>query len=251
MATLVGKTKTCQKFKVKRSNGFTLIELLISMSLFSLLMLSALLAYDFMNQNWQRNKKAQQQATESYIQWQLLYDVVINTFPKLLYKDAASVLNSNSDVVGFYFLGREEGYTAVSATSIQRPESAAVYRIFKEPSHDGGNLWQLVYEEALLSEQLLVSSEQNLDFSFRRVLLANQMKIDFRYQGWRSSMEKITVLESSGVETSKLPDWHTSYDGFQTVLHPMSWQIVTDNWTWQQPIQHDGLEQLAQLDMGL
>lgn len=234
--------------KPNKKSGFTLIEVLLAISIFSLLMLTALFAYNFMQQNWQRNQQRQFLATQHYQQWQLLYDVLVNTYPKAVFKQPIARQTPSIDDAGFYFLGKEDGYTAVTASSMQNPASAAVYRLFKEPDATNPALWQLVYEEALLTEQLLSHAGQALPFNFRRILLQGQQHIRLSYQGYLSVLQRFEQQEAG--EASQAAPWHTQYDAMQTQLHPETWELISDNWQWRQPLQDTANTQLVQLDDG-
>ncbi|SEA29647.1 prepilin-type N-terminal cleavage/methylation domain-containing protein [Alkalimonas amylolytica] len=237
----------CATRAIRAQRGFTLIEVLLAITLLSLLMLSAVMAYDFMQQNWQRNQASQQRSQQHHAQWQLLYDVLVNTFPKLVQQQSLQSQRGDSGAVGFYFLGRENGFTAVSATSMQDPASAAVYRLFKEPDPAQPGLWQLVYEEALLKEQLLAYAEQELPFAFRRVLLTGQQQLEFAYRGYASLQQKLQAQDDPATSLS----WQSEYDGIQALLQPEQLHISSDSWQWQQRFDHSGNEQLSQLDGGL
>lgn len=242
--SLLCNTKT----KPNKKSGFTIIEVLLAISIFSLLMLTALFAYNFMQQNWQRYQQRQFLATQHYQQWQLLYDVLVNTYPKALLRQPITQYAASAGNAGFYFLGKEDGYTAVTGSSMQNPASAAVYRLFKEPDATQGGLWQLVYEEALLNDQLLSYAGQELPFNFRRVLLHGQSNIILSYQGFLSLQQQVLQTEEQG---KRVAPWHQTYDGMETQLHPESWRIVTDSWQWLQPTQNVfENNKLIQLDDG-
>lgn len=229
--------------------GFTLIEVLLSISLLSLLMLSALMAYGFMQQNWQRNQAGMEQARSHYVIWQLTSQTLSNTYPKIVYASVPELTGPSANMqLGFYFLGRENGYTAVTSLSHQDPESAAVYRLFKEPDPDAIGRWQLVYEEALLNQQLLRHAEQQLPFNYRRVLLRQQQQITFSYQGWLSLRD---LMESQTDESAATPDWHSEYDGLATSLHPLKLTVVTDDVSWQQQFDAQYQQLLQQADLGI
>lgn len=203
------------------SRGFTLIETLIAMVLLSLLMISGALAYDYFMQNWQRNKGLADKTLERHQLLMLVQKVTLNTFPKLIAGE-----NGRN---GFYFLGRENGFTAVSKISVQNPSAGAVYRIFQEPDGAGG--FQLVYEEAVLENIAFHDIEQNLPFNFRRVLYANVPSIDFNYRGYASLNERNMTLAVDMGETFEL-EWFQDYDGMQRFLHPQAIQINLSGFHW-------------------
>lgn len=228
---------------VNRAKGFTLVELLIAFSLFAVLMLTATFSYSFMQQNWQRVKHTIATANQQYQNFTLLYTVLVNTYPRLILTEEKTPYTA-----GFYFLGRQDGFTAVTSQSMQLPNTSAVYRLFKEPDPLQHGRWQLVYEEALLADELLLLSNQNLPFEFRRILLVNQPNIEFRYQGWLSFEEKNTA--ESHFPPSP-PAWHNSYDGLKTRQNPHAIEVISGTFHWLQHYDDDGLLQLNQLDEGI
>lgn len=203
------------------SRGFTLIETLIAMVLLSLLMISGALAYDYFSQNWQRNKGLADTTLERHHLLSLVQKVTQNTFAKVVRSDASEF--------GFYFLGRENGFTAVSRLSVQNPSASAVYRIFREPDGQGG--YQLVYEEAVLQESSLLDADQELPFNFRRVLYSNVGAIDFNYYGYASLTERNMTVAADMGDTYAL-EWFGDYDGMQRFLHPQSIQIDMNGFYW-------------------
>ncbi|MGQ4276504.1 PulJ/GspJ family protein [Pseudidiomarina sp. E22-M8] len=203
------------------ASGFTLVETLIAMVLLSLLMISGALAYDYFSQNWQRNKGIAESSGERHHLTSLVQKVTWNTFSKAVYGD--------NDRLGFYFLGRQEGFTAVSHTSVQNPDAAAVYRLFREPNDDGG--FRLVYEEAVLNNVYLAADSQQLPFNFRRILYDNVGRVEFRYYGYESLRQRNDTVSAEGPEQYSLM-WFEEFDGMQRVLHPQAIAIDLNGFRW-------------------
>lgn len=204
------------------STGFTLVETLIAMVLLSLLMISGALAYDYFSQNWQRNKHLATASLDRHHLLTLVQKVTWNTYAKV-------VRNNDNDRLGFYFLGRTDGFTAVSHISVQNPEVGAVYRIFQEPNSSGG--YRLVYEEAVLSDTTLADAAQQLPFNFRRILYDDVATIAFGYYGYQSLTERNQTVAGDQGDTYKL-NWYDEYDGLQRVLHPQSIRINLNGFNW-------------------
>lgn len=203
------------------SSGFTLVETLIAMVLLSLLMISGALAYDYFSQNWQRNKGLASSSAERHHLTSLVQKVTRNSYAKAVY--------NSSNRLGFYFLGRYDGFTAVSHTSVQNPDAAAVYRIFRETNAAGS--YRLVYEEAVLTNLYLRQDEQELPFNFRRILYDNINQIDFSYYGYQSLKERNETASGEGSEVYDLL-WFNDYDGMQRVLHPQAIEINLNGFRW-------------------
>ncbi|PTB83254.1 hypothetical protein C9986_00375 [Pseudidiomarina aestuarii] len=216
--------------------GFTLIETLISLVLISLVMLSAALAYDYFTQNWQRNQGKFSEIRDDFRTWQLVHRVTQAVYPK--------VVLSDDDAPGFYFLGREDGFTGVASLSVQDPATSAVFRIFREPNDENG--FRLVYEEAPLGEQALERASQTLPFNFRRVLLENASSIEFRYQGWADLTTRSLAISAEGFEdTVATPQWYTDYDGMQRTLHPLAIEINAAGVVWYITLPDSAVQELA------
>ncbi|RUO56269.1 prepilin-type N-terminal cleavage/methylation domain-containing protein [Pseudidiomarina homiensis] len=207
----------------KTQRAFTLVETLIAMVLLSLLMLGGALAYDYFTQNWQRNKGSMNDAMQRHHLTTLVQRVTQSTFAKVVHK------NRQAGHLGFYFLGREEGFTAVSSASVQDPTVPAVYRLFKEQNQDG--TWRLIYEEAPLKGFRLEEPEQNLPFNFRRVIYDNIAELDFSYFGWNNYDERRDVISAENREVLE-PRWFNEYDGLARVVHPIAIRINLNGMSW-------------------
>jgi|GEM_PF-1189012 len=210
-----------------RTKGFTLVEVLITMSVLSLVVLTGAWAYSFMSQNWQRNQQGYQQAYEQYSDWKLVQRAVSSTFPKLV--------RNNRDTAGFYFLGRDNGFTAVTHTSVQNPDYPAVYRLFREPDPESDG-WQLVYEEAVLYEAL-THVDQQLPFNFRLVIQTELPELLFEYYGWESNMQRAAGMEIDiDFEGSTDARWYDEFDAMERDQHPIIIQVHIGDFIWPVPV---------------
>ncbi|RUO62600.1 PulJ/GspJ family protein [Pseudidiomarina insulisalsae] len=203
------------------TSGFTLVETLIAMVLLSLLMISGALAYDYFSQNWQRNKGLADVTLERHHLLTLVQKVSWNTYAK--------TVAMGNERYGFYFLGRDDGFTAVSQISVQHPDLPAVYRIFREPN--GRNGYRLVYEEAVLRDTYLTNADQQLPFNFRRILYDNIEQLSFDYYGYQSLTERNATVAGDMGETFQL-EWFSEYDGLQRSLHPQAVAINLNGFRW-------------------
>lgn len=203
--------------------AFTLIETLIAMVLLSLLMLGGALAYDYFTQNWQRNKGNMDAAMERHHITTLVQRVTQHTYPKVVFK------NIQTEQLGFYFLGREEGFTAVASASVQDPSTPAVYRLFREQKANGR--WRLVYEEAMLNAIALEDGNQSLPFGFRRILYDDIEQLSFSYFGWENYDVRRDMLSAENTVEST-PEWFNQYDGLERVAHPLTIRINLNGMSW-------------------
>lgn len=203
------------------TRGFTLVETLIALVLLSLLMMSGAMAYDYFTQNWQRNKGLADETLERHHLLSLVQKVTANSFPKVVY--------NGDERLGFYFLGRDNGFTATSRMSVQNPDANAVYRIFREENGRGG--YRLVYEEAVLDNVYLTRADQQLPFNFRRILYDNIAQIDFNYYGFASLNERNQTVAADMGDTYELR-WFDDYDGLERLLHPQAVHINLNGFNW-------------------
>lgn len=200
---------------MRRNKGFTLIEMLIATVLLLMVLATANYTYAFYNQYWNgrlghfdrtvftaKSLMQTQMAIESAIPY------VVETEVKGKY--------------GFYFLGRDEGLTLVSASPIfsKVANASAVVRIFREKTESG---YQLVYEEAPLDEQLLLSLDQELEFNYRVVTLTGKNQIEFSYFGWPSREDRYGLKPNSG-----LRQWFSEYDSARSRMQPLKIKIEID-----------------------
>lgn len=215
-----------------KRNGFTLIEMIMTTLILSLLVITGGMVFQYFQDNWQRTKQRFAQTQTEYTAWQLTERTLYKTFPWLVV---------DKQQFGFYFLGRKEGFTAITHSAMQQPDSAAVYRLFREELSNGVS--QLVYEEALLQGITLQSAEQELPFNFRLVLLRTEQPLRFEYYGWPNLEERQKATDLTSGLTFEPASWFDEYDGLTRRQHPLVIQVNIGTFSW--PIQvHDTSEAL-------
>lgn len=198
----------------KRNLGFTLIEVLIALVILMGLMFTANYSYSLYSQYWHGRIGNFDQTLFYYRGLLQLKETLDSSIPYVV-RGGEGVKET------FYFLGRTEGFTVVTAAPIfaTTVNDAGVVRVFSERKGDG---YQLVYEEAPLSDKVLISLEQKLDFRYRTVLMVSQYPIKFEYFGWSSMEQKVRPSGSP----SSLPSWRTQYDAAQTRVQPKKVKIT-------------------------
>lgn len=184
--------------------------------LFVLLALS-MFGYQLFTLQWQKNNQRAELAYQQLRHYELFSNAMHGIVPYV-------VKSENS--TGFYFLGREEGFTAVTQTPIFKPDAPAVIRVFREAKVGGG--FQLVYEEASLRDQPLVNAEQNLPFSHRLVLVSQLDSLTFRY--YRSELGNLELTEQGDVV--KKFEWVFAHDGLATKKHPHQLEVNLAGFSW-------------------
>ncbi len=190
-------------------SGFSLIELLIALAIFGMVVGVASYGYALFARDWNGRLGRFTRAEAGYQRLDLVVRALQDTYPWVV-RDA-------QDQPGFYFLGRDEGLTLVTSSPVFSPGQTAVIRLFREPAAAG--LWNVVYEEAPLGNQLLRHADQTLPFQHRMVVLRGVSKVRFEYYGWRSRQERAEAADSIGQE-APTPQWLDDFDGLQRRQHP-------------------------------
>lgn len=201
--------------RVTRSQGYTLIEVLIALTIFMGLMFMANYSYSLYSQYWHGRLGSFDQTMFYFRGLLQVKESIDSSIPYVV--DGAELGKT------FYFLGRSDGFTLVSAAPIfaKTVNDAAVVRIFSEKNADD---YQLVYEEAPLSQNLLTNLEQQLNFKYRTVLMVTKNKPRFDYFGWRHMEHKKSPTDKA----DSLPLWQPQYDAAKTQVQPRKIRITLD-----------------------
>lgn len=189
--------------------GFTLVELLIAMSIMLAMLVLAGTAYQLYTASWQRDLSKIQQSYQDFRYTELLLDAMQGILPLAVTDDGRQA---------YYFLGREEGFTAVSYSPIFNSGYPAVIRVFREANASGG--YRLVYEEASLQHVVLRSAAQNLPFSFRKIIYNEINDLTFSYFGWKDIVTRMNAYGDVDVSVDSAPTWSEQYDALNRGLHP-------------------------------
>jgi len=190
--------------------GITLIELLIAMSILSLIMALASYGFSLFAGYWERTRGSFDQSSARLQRLSLVIQSVEASVPWLV-KDA-------KNDIGFYFLGREEGFTFVTTEPVFASNGMAVARVFRE--RDGVSRFRLVYEEAPLVGVDLERADQVLPFGHRILVLTNLESLSFRYFGYSSAVTRgMGMDDERSVEASA--KWLTNFDGLDAGLNPL------------------------------
>lgn len=204
----------------RKLDGFTLIELLIAITILSLLVGLASFSFSLFSRHWSPQRDSVEASIKQLQRLDLVTAALQDSLPW--------VVKGESGRPGFYFLGRDEGLTIVTASPVFSPEAPAVIRVFREP--DGPDRWKLVYEEASLKGIVLLSADQVLPFEHRMVVLSGLRSVGFRYFGWRSLEER---LRSGDGELPAgflgRPTWYTEFDGLTRSVQPQRLAIAMDD----------------------
>mgnify|MGYP006126238207 FL=1 len=198
--------------KDKQYSGFTLIEVLIAMVILMSLMFTANYSYSQYSSYWAGRLG---QFDRTLFQFQGLLQVKDTIDSALPY-----FVEDGQGEYTFYFLGRDQGVTFVSAAPIfaVTQNDASVVRLFIEKVDAR---YQLVYEEAPLSDEILIRLDQQLTFKYRLVLLSSSKPLSFSYFGWKQWQHKTQREDYDGI----LPSWQNSYDAAVSRVQPLAMQL--------------------------
>lgn len=202
---------------MKSHKGFTLIELLVSAAILFTLLALAMFGYQLFTQQWSKDNQRSEMAYQQLRNYELFSNAMQGIIPYVV---------RDKDSIGFYFLGREQGFTAVTQTPIFTTDAPAVIRVFREPNTEGG--FRLVYEEASLRLQPLVDAEQNLPFSHRMVLVPQLASIEFSY--FRHKLGDVQLTDQGDVVREF--EWVKNHDGLITKIHPNQLELNLAGFSW-------------------
>ena len=194
-------------------SGFSLVEMLIAVAIFSMLVALASYAISLFG----KGAAAVARDHDEIIARSQKLDLVI----RALRDSVPWVVRDAGGSPGFYFLGRSEGMTFVSASPIFNPDGLSVIRLFAEAESDRAGGFRLVYEEAPLFASRLTAADQVLPFQHRLVIRDGLSRASFRYFGWAS-------LEAGGVPSEdqepgqvvQKPEWSREFDGLRRRIAP-------------------------------
>ena len=187
--------------------GFTLIELLISITILGLLVGLASYSFSLFSRAWDQPRSTFELAAGQMQRLYLVSRAVNDSLPWIVKDDNGRP--------GFYFLGREEGFTLVTSSPVYATGAPAVIRLFRE--QQSSDRWRLVYEEASLAKVLLREASQVLPFERRLVVLENLPRLSFKYFGWLSTTDRYAGSDLGAVVP---PSWFSEFDGLSRIQQP-------------------------------
>jgi len=186
--------------------GFSLLEMLVAITVLSMVIGISTYAYSLFIRQWDGHLGRFDEAQAQYQRLDWLASALEDTLPYIVRDD--------NGVLGFYFLGREEGLTAVTMSPIFDVGEPALIRVFREADDSGA--WRLVYEEAPFAGNLLARADQRMDFRHRLIIARNVPHLKFRYFGWADLQTRMSFGEALNVRRS----WFDEFDGLQRQFHP-------------------------------
>jgi prepilin-type N-terminal cleavage/methylation domain-containing protein len=198
--------------------GFTLVELLIAMTIMLVMLILSGTAYQLYTASWQKDLSRIEKSYQQFRYSELLLDAMQAILPLSV---------TDQGMQAYYFLGREEGFTAVTYAPLYHTGFPAVIRIFREQNESGS--YRLVYEEASLQHTVLKSADQVLPFSYRQIIADNLTGLAFSYFGWESLNARAASQNEFGTGVNNEPKWYSEFDALNRRLHPEKIKIVLND----------------------
>jgi len=196
----------------KQQQGFTLIELLIATSIMLMMLGMAMFGYQLYDKQWRKEKDNVSIAFTQLKTFDLFNSALHGIVPYLV---------NEKEKVGFYFLGKPDGFTAITTSPIVNTGYPAVIRIFTEL--DSVGQYRLVYEEASLKDTWLVGANQRLNFSERLIVLRDIKEIEFQYFAIPNVNDPVEMDENDQIVDRR--KWLDAHDGLTAFTHPEKVQI--------------------------
>lgn len=203
-----------------KQRGFTLIELLLVMTILLLLLGMVSMASGTLTQQWNRLMLKSNSAFQQYKTIDLVRSALNSVVP--------FQVKDKSEQSGFYFLGRADGFTAVTESGVLNAGRLSVFRVFSEKQPDGK--FSLFYEEAPLNTYPLVYAQQQHNFNFRLLLAKDLTQLNFAYYGWKDVQSYEEFMAQMTTVAQK--EWKAEFDGMQLRLQPERLEIKLNNYSW-------------------
>ena len=199
-----------ERVNVQRQRGFSLVELLISMVLLSVIVLLSSFSYAQFSRYWDGRLGSFDDVFSVLRNGWLLEDILSHVHPY--------VVRNNAGIPKFYFEGNINGFVAVSKESLSRVDTTSVIRLTLAQNSDGS--YDLLYEEAPMSQAALVQLTQRSNFSEPLTLLQSLEDAEFSYFG-----PEAPPNDSPDIDVRQRDLWTRDYNSAMTLRHPKKVRI--------------------------
>ena len=203
-----------ERIRAQRQRGFSLVELLISMVLLSVIVFLSSFSYAQFSRYWDGRLGSFDRVFSELRNGWLLEDILSHVHPY--------VVKNNAGIPRFYFEGNINGFVAVSKESLSRVDTTSVIRLTLAQNSDGS--YDLLYEEAPMSEAALVRLTQRPNFSEPLTLLESLEDPEFSYFGSEAPID-----DASGIDVRQRDLWTSEYNSAMTLQHPKKVSIRWSN----------------------
>ena len=164
----------------QKNSGFTLIELLLATSLLMVVLFAGYYGYSLYMQKWQKRTQFFWQQSQQTLSFDVLSRVFESTFPY--------IVNSDKNEPAQYFSGDQDRIIFITNSPLFSNETAVVeFKVLQQDGH-----YSLVYNEATMSESLLLQQSDTITWQQQVVLIDNLQRISFEYFGWKNLDEVLS-----------------------------------------------------------
>lgn len=195
---------------MRKQHGFTLIELLISVTLLSMLMFTGNYVYMQLASRWNKELGSFEQNIAQTKAVYLLQATLDSVEPYLI--------KNNKGRPEMFFVGDDKSLLAITKRGLIDTQHPEIFRLTAVQNKNGK--YDLVYQAVSGSELLLINSEQNIEFTYKKTLLTNLDEVNITYFGWKNLDQM--AMQTPGVE----PIWQNRYSGIDQQLTPQKIQVT-------------------------
>ena len=191
-----------------RQNGFTLVELLIVTLLLSMVMMTGMYAYSLFTNKWRNELGHFNETAREVTNFQRLQYVLETIEPY--------VVKNQTALPVFFFVGGRQSVLAVTDSGLFDPMSPEIFRLSVET--DANGKFELLYQARSAADELLISSEQSVEFSHQLTLFKELDDVSFRYYGWSSPLAKNQA--GTGDAPGARAQWYEIFSGLDYRMMP-------------------------------
>lgn len=202
----------------KRSQGFTLIELMLATSLLLMIMFSGYYAYALYSNKWQKRTDHFWQNTQEALAFDTINRAIQSTYPY--------IVKSDDNEAAIYYQASEQHVLFVSHSALFSERLAVVELAFEQKK----GIYQLIYKEAPLNNQLLLAQKDIIQWEHQVVLLDHLVEAKFSYFGWKNLTEVMKNIQSDETATDRklsiiAPSWYGQHYMENRRILPIKIQI--------------------------
>lgn len=193
---------------MSRQSGLTLVELLVTMTILAMIVVIGTTSFSVFAQRWSGELGSFNASVSRARDSILVQEVLDSLVPWVAYDNAGKPF--------VYFEGNRNGFVAVSSRSMYSAGDYAVVRLSVVQNSD--TRFDVLYEEWPMSNDILLSTRQKINFSEVTLLYASVNNPVFEYMG-SSPVEEID--DFSGLYRSSKPEWLQSYNAMYSLTPPL------------------------------
>ena len=202
---------------LQEQKGFTLIETLISMVLLSMIIFVGSMSFSTFSSKWQDNL-GHFDSKVIEVKMQFLLQKTLQSTANYLAKE------SKNQEPYYFFHGNSQELLFVSNNPIFSENTQAMVRL--SVVYNANNTTSsILYQEAPMTEQILLQKEFAPLFLNQTLLLTNKQNIRFNYFGWKNPNERIEAVEDNEI----MPTWDNNYHGDISGIMPLAINISWDD----------------------